>query len=126
MTYYKPMVVAKADLKMALQVRYVKYSLIFAGLIGPIIAIALIVFSVTQAPPEVLVLLIPLITPLIAPMLGLFAIIPTTLISANALVGERELKTMEPLLCTPLTDRQLLWGKTLHHLQIANFYGEKL
>ena len=113
MTYNKPMVVAKADLKMALQVRYVKYSLIFAGLIGPIMAIGLVVFMVTQAPPEILVLMIPLLTPFLAPMLGLFAIIPTTLISANALVGEREMKTMEPLLCTPLTDRELLWGKTL-------------
>lgn len=113
MTYNKPMVVARADLKMALQVRYVKYTMIFAGLMGPIMIVALIVFLVTLAPLEILVPMMELLNPMMAPLLAIFAIIPTTLISANSLVGERELKTMEPLLCTPLTDRELLWGKTL-------------
>ena len=113
MTYNKPMVVAKADLKMALKVRYVKYSMIAAGLFGPIFAVGMIVLIIPLVPPSELGMLLSILNPMIAPMLGIFAIIPTTLISANALVGERELKTMEPLLCTPLTDRELLWGKTL-------------
>jgi ABC-2 type transport system permease protein len=46
-------------------------------------------------------------------MLGMMAIMPAALISANALVGEREQNTLEPLLSTPLTDRELLIGKLL-------------
>ncbi len=113
MTYNKPMVVAKADLKMALEVRYVKYSMLFAGLMGPILIVAMIAIIIPIMPPSELGFMIAFLNPMIAPLLAMFAVIPTTLISANALVGERELKTMEPLLCTPLTDRELLWGKTL-------------
>ncbi|MCJ7817815.1 MAG: ABC transporter permease subunit, partial [Candidatus Thorarchaeota archaeon] len=40
-------------------------------------------------------------------------IMPAAMISANALVGEREQNTLEPLLNTPLTDRELLVGKLL-------------
>ncbi|MHA1636566.1 MAG: hypothetical protein ACTSUB_00980 [Candidatus Thorarchaeota archaeon] len=113
MTYNKPLEVAKADLKMALKVRYVKYSLIGTSLFGPIIVIFMIIGLVSVMPITELELMMPFLNMMIAPTLGIFAVIPTTLIAANSLVGERELKTMEPLLCTPLTDRELLWGKTL-------------
>ena len=65
------------------------------------------------AAPAVLVTAIPMLDSLFSPMIGIMAIIPATMISANALVGEREQNTLEPLLCTPLTDRELLIGKIL-------------
>jgi ABC-type Na+ efflux pump permease subunit len=110
----KSMIIAKTDLKMALQVSYVKYGLIVTAAIGPIMILAtvgLIAFSGTS-PIEVMVIM-QMMGPMLSPMLGLIAIIPASLIAANALVGEREQNTLEPLLATPLTDRQLLTGKVL-------------
>jgi ABC-type transport system involved in multi-copper enzyme maturation permease subunit len=128
MTYNKPLEVAKVDLKMALKVRYVKYSLIGTGLFGPIIVIIMIISLVSIMPVTELGLMMPFLNMLIAPMLAIFAVIPTTLIAANSLVGERELKTMEPLLCTPLTDRELLWGKTLSSVipSLAILFGSTI
>jgi len=60
-----------------------------------------------------------ILMPMAAAMLAMFCVIPATMISANALVGEREQNTLEPLLCTPLTDRELLWGKTLSSVLIC-------
>jgi ABC-type Na+ efflux pump permease subunit len=110
----KSMIIAKTDLKMALQVSYVKYGLIATAAIGPIMVLAtvgLIAFTATSA-TEMMVIM-QMLGPMLSPMLGLIAIIPASLIAANALVGEREQNTLEPLLATPLTDRELLIGKVL-------------
>ncbi len=110
----KSMTVARADLRMALKVSYVKYGLIGTAAIGPIMVIATVGLFVFTAPSSTeLYVLMQMMSPTISPMLGLVAIIPASLIAANALVGEREQNTLEPLLCTPLTDRELLFGKVL-------------
>lgn len=114
MTRSKSMVVAMADFQMAMQLRLVKGGLIMSGAFGPIMVIlinALLLAFVPPGPEADFVLFF--LAPMSASMLAMFSIIPATMISANALVGEREQNTMEPLLCTPLTDRELLWGKTL-------------
>lgn len=109
----KSMVVAMWDFKNALKLKMVKYGLGMAALFGPAMVILMVVAPALAMPADVFLQYNAIIVPIIAPMLGLFAVIPTTMIAANALVGEREQNTLEPLLCTPLTDRQLLWGKTL-------------
>ncbi|MFW9975147.1 MAG: ABC transporter permease subunit [Candidatus Thorarchaeota archaeon] len=110
----KSLIVAKTDLKMALQVGYVKYGLILVAAIGPIMVLATVGLLAFAVPSEAEFLIIMQMTsPTISPMIGLVAIIPASLIAANALVGEREQNTLEPLLCTPLTDRELLVGKVL-------------
>lgn len=46
----------------------------------------------------------------------LFMIVPlmvASLVAANAIVGEKERKTLETLLCTPLTNRELIVSKLL-------------
>jgi ABC-type Na+ efflux pump permease subunit len=114
MALNKSIIVAKTDLKMALKVSYVKYGLIATAAIGPIMILAtvgLVVFTATSA-TEVMVIMA-MMAPMLSPMLGLIAVIPASLIAANALVGEREQNTLEPLLATPLTDRELLIGKVL-------------
>ena len=114
MTIEKSLTVARTDLKMALKVSYVKYGLILTAAIGPIMVIATVGLLVFTAPsPTELYVIMQMMSPTISPMLGLVAIIPASLIAANALVGEREQNTLEPLLCTPLTDRELLVGKVL-------------
>jgi ABC-type Na+ efflux pump permease subunit len=107
------MIVARTDFKNALNLRFVKYGLILASAFGPLINIIMVVSIVAVVPPGESALIMALLGPMVPALLGIFAIIPTTMISANALVGEREMNTLEPLLCTPLTDQQLLWGKTL-------------
>ncbi len=110
----KSMIVAKTDLKMALQVSYVKYGLILVAAIGPVMILATVGLLIFSIPSEAeFMVIMQMTSPTISPMIGLVAIIPASLIAANALVGEREQNTLEPLLCTPLTDRELLIGKVL-------------
>jgi ABC-type Na+ efflux pump permease subunit len=106
------MLIAKADLKMALKVSYVKYGLIFIAAIGPVMMIAIVALMVL-GDPVFAVSYLPSLSAMMDPLLGMMAIFPAALISANALVGEREQNTLEPLLNTPLTDRELLIGKLL-------------
>jgi ABC-type Na+ efflux pump permease subunit len=108
------MVVAMADLRAAMSVRFVKYGLIGMGALGPIVSVLAVVGIVTLMPPGPdFEMLMSFMGPMIASFLMIFGVIPASMISANALVGEREQKTLEPLLATPLTDRQLLLGKLL-------------
>ena len=107
MTLHKSMLVARTDLKMALQVGYVKYGLIGVAALGPIMILALVgfmAFAISPSNPTEFLVLMEIMNPSIAPMLGIVAIIPASLIAANAFVGEREQNTLEPLLCTPLTE----------------------
>ena len=109
----KSLTVARTDFKNALELRFVKMGLIMATAFGPALNILLVVPLVALVPASEMALVMGIIGPMVPAMIGIFAIIPTTMISANALVGEREQNTLEPLLCTPLTDRELLMGKTL-------------
>ncbi|RDE17272.1 MAG: hypothetical protein C4K49_03650 [Candidatus Thorarchaeota archaeon] len=113
----KPMLVAMADLRMAMQVRYVKLGIVGMGALGPLMAIIMIsVFVIFPTTEEETSLILGIMIPMAGTLLAVFSVIPATLIAANSLVGEREQDTLEPLLCTPLTDRELLWGKTLSSL----------
>ncbi|MFW9793739.1 MAG: ABC transporter permease subunit [Candidatus Thorarchaeota archaeon] len=105
--------VAKTDFKNAMDLRFVKFGLILSMAFAPILIILLIGGLLFVVPPSELAMVMTLMGPMVPSFLGIFSIIPTTMISANALVGEREMNTLEPLLCTPLTDRELLWGKTM-------------
>ncbi len=127
MSRSKPLIVAMADLKMTMKVKYIRYSLIAVGLLGPVMATAMMILGFAFLPPgspdyEIMVAIM---MPMGASMLALVSVIPATLIAANTLVGEREQKTLEPLLATPLTDRELIWGKTLSALipSIILLYG---
>ena len=115
MALHKSMLVARADLKMAMKVSYVKYGLIGIAALGPIMMVAL-VLVIALLDPATAAATLGMMDPLLSPILGIIAVIPASLISANALVGEREQNTLEPLLCTPLTDRELLVGKALSSL----------
>lgn len=49
-------------------------------------------------------------------LLLIFLIVPVvlpTVISAHSIIGERNQRSLEPLLSTPISDRELLWGKAL-------------
>ncbi|MFW9918150.1 MAG: ABC transporter permease subunit [Candidatus Thorarchaeota archaeon] len=112
MTLRKSMLVAKADLRMAMKVNMVKYSLVMMAALAPIMAIGVLLL-IAFSTPTLVVAAIAMFDPIMSPLIGIMTIIPASMISANALVGEREQNTLEPLLCTPLTDRELLIGKVL-------------
>ena len=112
MALYKSILIAKTDLKMAMKVTYVKFGLIGVGALGPIMMVAIVALLVLGDPVFGL-LILPSISAMMSPLLGMMAIAPAAMIAANALVGEREMNTLEPLLNTPLTDRELLIGKLL-------------
>jgi ABC-2 type transport system permease protein len=110
----KSMIIAIADFKMAMQLRLVKGGLVMAGAFGPVMVILLAAVPLAFIPPGPdAEFMLSLFSPMSASLLAMFSIIPATMIAANALVGEKEQNTLEPLLCTPLTDREVLWGKTL-------------
>ena len=113
MALSKSMLVARVDLKMALKVSYVKYGLVLVVAIGPLMVLGLVGLMAFSMSAIEFTAVMAIMNPMLGPMLGLIAIIPASLIAANALVGEREQNTLEPLLCTPLTDRELLIGKVL-------------
>ncbi len=109
----KSITVAKTDFKNALDLRFVKLGLIMSVAFGPGMIIFMFVSLLAIVPLPGFGIVLAVLGPIVPSILGIFAIIPTTMIAANALVGEREMNTLEPLLCTPLTDRELLWGKTM-------------
>jgi len=103
-----------ADLKAAMALRFVKFGILGLGALGPIMVVFTVVGIVLLVPPGPdLDMLVLFIAPMVATMLALFSVIPASMISANSFVGEKEQNTLEPLLATPLTDRQLLLGKLL-------------
>lgn len=112
MALRKSMLVARADLRMAMKVKMVKYGLIIMSAMAPIMLIGLVLLLALSA-PAVAAPVIAMLDPMISPVIGIMVIVPASMISANALVGEKEQNTLEPLLCTPLTDRELLIGKVL-------------
>jgi len=109
----KSLTVAKTDFKNALDLKFVKWGLVMSAAFAPILIIIMFASLIAIIPPGEMGLIMMLLGPMVPAFIAIFSIIPTSMISANALVGEREMKTMEPLLCTPLTDRELLWGKTM-------------
>lgn len=115
----KSMIVAIADIRMALELRMVKWSLVLSAAFGPLMTIVLVAGPALVLTGPELEMITSFLVPMAAALLAMFSIIPATMISANALVGEREQNTLEPLLCTPLTDRELLWGKTLSSVLIC-------
>ena len=115
----KSMLVALADIRMAFKLRMVKWGLVLSAAFGPLMTIGLVAGPALLFTGPELEMMTAIFMSMSAAMLAMFSIIPATMISANALVGEREQSTLEPLLCTPLTDRELLWGKTLSSVLIC-------
>jgi ABC-2 type transport system permease protein len=109
----KALIVAMTDLRAAMKLRFVKMGLVVSAIFGPIMVVLTVAALALAVPVSEFSLVWSITSPFMVPMIGIFAVLPATMISANALVGEREQKTLEPLLCTPLTDKELLWGKTI-------------
>jgi ABC-type Na+ efflux pump permease subunit len=117
MRLWKSWIVATKDLSMFKKNKYILYSLIalpfLMGILMPAIAIFSLqaeVVSLTEAQfSATATLLINLFTSYFA----IIAAILPTIIASYSFVGEKLEKSLEPLLATPTTDGELLFGKSL-------------
>ncbi|MHA1771716.1 MAG: hypothetical protein ACTSYL_08550 [Candidatus Thorarchaeota archaeon] len=115
MSRNRSLVIALTDIHRAFQVNLVKYGLIGVGMMGPLFAVAMIAgTSLTLNPASSdYAIFLSVMMPFASAMLALMSVIPASLIAANSFVGEKEQRTLEPLLLTPLTDQQIIIGKVL-------------
>ena len=117
MRFWKSWIVATKDLSLFKKNKYILYSLIalpfLMGILMPAIAIFSLqaeVVSLTEAQfSATATLLINLFTSYFA----IIAAILPTIIASYSFVGEKLEKSLEPLLATPTTDGELLFGKSL-------------
>jgi len=117
MRLWKSWIVATKDLSLFKRNKYILYSLIalpfLMGLLMPVIAIFSLqteAASLTEAQlTETATLLINLFT---SYFVIIAAVLPT-IIASYSFVGEKLEKSLEPLLATPTTDGELLFGKSL-------------
>ena len=117
MRLWKSWIVATKDLSLFKRNKYILYSLIalpfLMGLLMPVIAIFSLqteAASLTEAQlTETAMLLINLFT---SYFVIIAAVLPT-IIASYSFVGEKLEKSLEPLLATPTTDGELLFGKSI-------------
>ncbi|MCW4009415.1 MAG: ABC transporter permease [Candidatus Bathyarchaeota archaeon] len=117
MRFAKSWIVATKDLSVFKKNRYILYSLIGLPLLMGILIPGILIFSLqaesaglTQAQlTETANMLINLFT---AYFVIIAAVLPT-IIASYSFVGEKLEKSLEPLLATPTTDSELLFGKSL-------------
>ncbi len=100
--------------RIAYKTRYVKMAIIIGSFIltGSIIAI-MVLMAAMNAPFNVLMTVTNIDAIL---MLPLAPVIVSYYIAADSFVGEKERRTIEPLLLTPLSDREILMGKYITSL----------
>jgi ABC-2 type transport system permease protein len=117
MRFWKSWIVTTKDLGVFRKNKYILYSLIALPFLMGLLIPAILIFSlqaeaasITQAQlVEVATTLVNLFT---AYFVIIAAVLPT-IIASYSFVGEKLEKSLEPLLATPTTDGELLFGKSL-------------
>lgn len=107
MNWWKSWVVANKDFKIFRKKKRILYALIFLPLLLSI-SLPFVFLGVKNTSAEILVLL----NALSFFYIILAYILPNTL-SSYSIIGEKIEQSMEPLLSTPITDSELLLGKTI-------------
>jgi ABC-2 type transport system permease protein len=117
MRLWKSWVVATKDLSMFRKNKYILYSLIalpfLMGLLFPFIAIFTLQSETTSIPQAQLTETAMLLINLFTSYFVIIAAILPTIIASYSFVGEKLEKSLEPLLATPTTDGELLFGKSI-------------
>jgi ABC-2 type transport system permease protein len=108
--FWKSWIVATKDLSLFKRNRYILYSLIalpvLVGIVLPVVYLFLLPSDVSA---ETVTLLVNLSTTYFV----IIAVVLPTVIGSYSFVGEKIEKSLEPLLATPTTDGELLFGKSL-------------
>jgi ABC-2 type transport system permease protein len=117
MRFWKSWIVASKDLSVFRNNKYILYSLIAMPLImGLLIPVMLIYTLQAQAALLTQAQLIEMANYLVNTFSSFFiltAVTLPTLIASYSFIGEKLEKSLEPLLATPTTDGELLFGKSL-------------
>jgi ABC-2 type transport system permease protein len=114
---WKSWIVATKDLSLFRRNKYILYSLIalpfLMGLLLPIIAIFSLQTEATVSTEAQLTATATLLINLFTSYFAIIAAILPTILASYSFVGEKLEKSLEPLLATPTTDGELLFGKSL-------------
>jgi ABC-2 type transport system permease protein len=117
MRFSKSWIVTTKDLDVFRKNKYILYSLIALPFLMGILVPAIIIFSLqVDAPSLTEAQLVDVATTLVNLLTSYFVIIAAvlpTIIASYSFVGEKLEKSLEPLLATPTTDGELLFGKSL-------------
>ena len=117
MRFWKSWIVATKDLSMFKRNKYILYSLIalpfLMGLLLPIITIFTLQTQASSLTEAQLVESAKVFVDLFTTYFVIVAAILPTIIASYSFVGEKLEKSLEPLLATPTTDGELLFGKSL-------------
>jgi ABC-2 type transport system permease protein len=114
--FWKSWIVATKDLSLFKRNKYILYSLIalpfLMGLLMPVIAIFSLQADASLTEAQLTATATLLINLFTSYFVIIAAILPT-IIASYSFVGEKLEKSLEPLLATPTTDGELLFGKSL-------------
>jgi len=117
MRLWKSWIVATKDLSLFRRNKYILYSLIalpfLMGLLFPVIAIFSLQTEATSLTTAQLTETATLLINLFTSYFVIIAAILPTIIASYSFVGEKLEKSLEPLLATPTTDGELLFGKSI-------------
>jgi ABC-2 type transport system permease protein len=117
MRLWKSWIVATKDLSMFKRNKYILYSLIalpfLMGLLLPIITIFTLQTEASSLTEAQLIESAKVFIDLFTTYFVIIAAILPTIIASYSFVGEKLEKSLEPLLATPTTDGELLFGKSL-------------
>ena len=110
MRLWKSWIVARKDFSVFRKNRYIFYSIVAMPLMfGLIFPLAMLLFLPADAPASVVAMIFNMLNMYFA----IIAAILPTVIASYSFVGEKVEKSLEPLLATPTTDGELLFGKSL-------------
>jgi ABC-2 type transport system permease protein len=110
MRFWKSWIVATKDLSLFKRNKYILYSLIaMPVLLGVVVPSSYLFFLPSNVPPQTVALLVNLSTTYFV----IIAVVLPTIMASYSFVGEKVEKSLEPLLATPTTDSELLFGKSL-------------
>lgn len=117
MRLWKSWIVATKDLSLFKKNKYILYSLIalpfLMGILLPTIAIFTLQTQVASLTEAQLTATATLLINLFTSYFAIIAAILPTIIASYSFVGEKLEKSLEPLLATPTTDGELLFGKSI-------------
>jgi ABC-type Na+ efflux pump permease subunit len=110
MRFWKSWIVATKDLSLFKRNKYILYSLIaMPVLLGIVVPSSYLFFLPSNVPSKTVTLVVNLSTTYFV----IIAVILPTIMASYSFVGEKVEKSLEPLLATPTTDSELLFGKSL-------------
>ncbi|MCW4005879.1 MAG: ABC transporter permease [Candidatus Bathyarchaeota archaeon] len=117
MRFWKAWIVATKDLAVFKKNKYILYSLIGMPLLMGVVIPSILIFALqsesASLPAASLLQEADMLLNLFTSYFVIIAAVLPTILASYSFVGEKTEKSLEPLLATPTTDSELLFGKSL-------------